>query len=226
MEDMWDCRQASFASRLFRSLFWNILEVPHQFWGVYRNAELRKMKRDPGVSMYRLVPNGSWPRTSASRATWARWRCSSAAPTHHSHLFIYPEATFSSVQQGEALRTSGSKHCPAPLLLFLEQCLKCSVWFFFFWYNNEIKIKHWLVEKWHEPKSLLLYTLHSIHSCPIHSSPHPPSPKLIYGFSSRFISFCLLSLVSLLWHTLLLFRSFSLLFYLMPLHMCCCCIGL
>lgn len=63
---------------------------------------------------------------------------------------------------------------------------------------------------------------------PIHPSPHRPSLKLIYGFSSRFISFCLLSLVSLLWHTLLLFISFSLLFYLIPLcpcH-CCCCFSL
>lgn len=142
------------------------------------------MKKDPGVGMYGSGLEAGWPGTSASSATWACWRCSSAEPPHHPHLFIYPEATFNSVQQGEALWTSGSEQSSS--FLGPEQCLKCFVWFYF--HCNEIKIKHWVVEKWYEPKSLLLHTQHSIHS--IRSIYFPRRPPQNSFMASQVDSSC------------------------------------
>lgn len=187
------------------------LELPSQFGWVV------KMKRDPGVFMTWSVPDV----TSSTRATWAHWHCSSAAPLHHLHLFIYPEADFSSIQLGESLRTSGSQQCWLGPDQSIESILNQNLLCLFFFFLNAIKIKNWLLEKWHELKSLHLHRPHSSHSCPIPPSPDPPSMKLIYRFTSRSLSLCLSSLVSFLWRTLHLFHSFSL-FYLIPLRTCCC----
>lgn len=89
-------------------------------------------------------------------------------PPHHLHLFIYPEADLSSIQLGESLPTSGSKQS----WLAPDQCTECilnqNLLCHFF---NAIKIQNWLLEKWHELKSLPLHRPHSSHSCPIHPSP-------------------------------------------------------
>lgn len=107
------------------------LELPSQFGWVV------KMKRDPGVFMTWSVPDV----TSSTRATWAHWHCSSAAPLHHLHLFIYPEADFSSIQLGESLRTSGSQQCwlgpDQSIESILNQNLLCLFFFFFKCHKNK-----------------------------------------------------------------------------------------
>lgn len=113
-EDKWDHRQASFVLLLIRSWLGTFQRFLISFGGCLPDADLGKWRGEPGVSMYRSVPDASWSRTSAGCTTWARWCCSSVAPPHQPHLFIYLEATFSSVQQDKALWTLRSKHCPAP----------------------------------------------------------------------------------------------------------------
>lgn len=87
------------------------------------------------------------------------------------------------------------------------------------WWRNEINIKIGAAEIWHKPKSLLLHESHSIHPCSI----HPSLPPQISFTASESICLLLFAVLGLfLWLTFHSSLSFSLSFYLIPLHMHCC----